>query len=625
MATKATVFNSKNGINYPSPFLDIASTYTPPVMKEMFKWTRYFYYSSSIISPIAFKLSEYPVTGLNYTGGEEKDLKFILDRSIKLKTKQVEINLDYHVFGNSFVSIHWPMRRFLQCPSCKNKVSVKKINYKWKNMEFWAKCKSDKCSYDGKMKIVDENVKLKREVRLIRWSPFYIDIDWNPITDRHIYTYTIPKKIMQKIRTGNKSYIEDMPEVFIEAVKNKKKIEIDQNNIYHFKRPNIADEDMGWGMPVMLPVMKDMFFLNVLKKGNEAISLGHIIPWRIVYPSTGSGQELPYVNQNLGQWRSKVEGEIKKWRRDPNHISIMPLPAGAQSVGGDAKMLTTFQEEKAIKSDIAGGMGVPLELIFGSMNWTGSSVSLRILENHFIKNRSQHDDFIQEFLVPKIKHYFGIKDANVSQKDFKMADDIQFKSLVGNLMQAGKVSTEDYLKELGFDYKEQIKKMSKETDMEAEVLQKRMKHQAITQNMVNRLNAIAQQKFQSYMQENQGAPQAATQGGQGEAPGGAQGPVEPQEGDPGLMQQGGVPSEAGGPDEVALDIPTLVVSWASNIAKLPRGERDRALKRMAATSPETAKAVKKEVSRLRKGIEDMKIQTVSQPEQKPPRSNAAGI
>jgi len=626
MPTNNSLVNVKNQIKYPTPFFDIASTYTPQTMKEMFRWTRFFYYSSSLISPIIFKLSEYPVTGLIYDGQGKDTMEFLCEKSIGIKTKLVETNLDYNVFGNSFVSIFFPFRRFLQCPKCKNKKSIKKIKYQWKRMEFIAVCKEKGCTFAGPFKIIDEPVKIKREVRLIRWSPFNIEIDWNPVTDEHVYTYYLSGKVKKEIKKGNKLYIEGMPKLFLDAAKANKPIQLDNKNLYHRKRPNIADADMGWGMPVILPVLKDLFFLNVLRKGNEAVSLGHVVPWRIIYPSAGADGN-PYANSDLGSWKSQVEREVKKWRRDPNHISIMPLPAGFQNFGGDGKMLMTHQEEKLVQQSIAAGVGMPLELLFGSMSWSGSNVSLRILENHFINTREGNDNFISDFLIPRLSSYFNINKTSVMQKDFKMADDIQFKNLIERLTTAGKVSTSDFLDELGYDYDEQLKKIEEEIDMEFEVMSKRVKYQTITQNMAQRLQVIAQKRMENEGlkfegQGGEGQP-AEGQPAEGQPPKDGQQPQAGDQGsangaDPGAGQgQGDVPPGGG-----SVDIPSLIIYWAGNIAKLPPGEQGRAIKRIAQTSPETAKAVEQEMKKLTKGIEQ---NDKPLPEQRPPRSKSSPI
>src|SRR5271166_3899314 len=65
-ATTRGRINGSNiqGVNYPSPFFDIAHTYLPVTVKQLFKWCRYYFLTQSLINAVVFKLAEYPVTDL---------------------------------------------------------------------------------------------------------------------------------------------------------------------------------------------------------------------------------------------------------------------------------------------------------------------------------------------------------------------------------------------------------------------------------------------------------------------------------------------------------------------------------------------------------------------------------
>ena len=51
-----------SGVNYPSPFFDIAHTYMPVTVKNLLKWCRYYFLVNPLINATVFKLSEYPIT-----------------------------------------------------------------------------------------------------------------------------------------------------------------------------------------------------------------------------------------------------------------------------------------------------------------------------------------------------------------------------------------------------------------------------------------------------------------------------------------------------------------------------------------------------------------------------------
>src|SRR5579862_6533299 len=52
------------GVNYPSPFFDVAHTFLPTTIKQLFKWCRYYFLTNPLINATVFKLSEYPVTDI---------------------------------------------------------------------------------------------------------------------------------------------------------------------------------------------------------------------------------------------------------------------------------------------------------------------------------------------------------------------------------------------------------------------------------------------------------------------------------------------------------------------------------------------------------------------------------
>jgi len=171
---------------------------------------------------------------------------------------------------------------------------------------------------------------------------------------------------------------------------------------------------------------------------------------RSVFPSS-QGNLDPFTQLNLGQWRANVEEQILKWRRDPNHLGVFPVPIGYQSLGGDAKMLMLTPELQYLEESIINSLGVPVEFIKGGSTWTSSSVSLRIVENHFLTYRESITEFLNYFVVPKVKYFLGYPDVHIRLKKFKMSDDIQAKELLLQLSAQGKIPDSYVLEEFGID------------------------------------------------------------------------------------------------------------------------------------------------------------------------------
>ena len=104
-------------------------------------------------------------------------------------------------------------------------------------------------------------------------------------------------------------------------------------------------------------------------------------------------------------------------------------------------------EIDTVTNQVLAGMGVPNEFIFGGLQWSGASVSLRMLENQFINYRTMMQQVL-DWVVENIVTYFGYPSISVKMQNFKMADDIAQKQVVIGLAQTQVLSNETMLNEI---------------------------------------------------------------------------------------------------------------------------------------------------------------------------------
>jgi hypothetical protein len=169
---------------------------------------------------------------------------------------------------------------------------VKDCNYYFRNFEFYWQC--PKCRHHAPAKVSDRYIKSSKGIRLLRWNPEDVDIRYNDLNGEYTYYYEIPVQLKNDIIMGKKHIVEEVPQVFIDALRKRKAVVFSKDNIFHFKRPTLAGQDRGWGTPLLLPVLKDAFYLQILKKSQEAIALEHIVPLRVLFPQAGSATSDPY-------------------------------------------------------------------------------------------------------------------------------------------------------------------------------------------------------------------------------------------------------------------------------------------------------------------------------------------
>lgn len=451
-------------LQYPNPFFDLSRHYFPKTVKTLFKYCRIYFYQNEFIHNVIMKLAEYPVTDFIYDDIQDetvrKNYEQLLDHYLNLKSFLIEVGLDYFTYGNCIISANMKFKRFLECPICKHQEPGENLKLSWINYEFVGKCPA--CTADRvQFSIQDRYLKSPKYLKFIKWAPENINIDYDDLTGEARYFYTMNDKTNKAIREGKMDVLLRVPKIFIDAIKKSKKIELDPRNLFHLKRPTLSEEDQGWGKPVLLPTMKMLWYMQTLRRGNEAIVSDHLIPMRSMFPAQTQNLD-PFTQLNLGQWRSQVEDQILKWRRDPNAIAVFPVPIGYQSLGGDARVLMVTPELKYLEESIINALGVPIEFIKGGSTWTSSSVSLRIVENHFLTYREELDKLMNYFIIPKVRYFLGYPPVTVSFKKFKMMDDVQTKEVMLQMAQLNKISDTTLLTEFGLNAVEERENRRKE-------------------------------------------------------------------------------------------------------------------------------------------------------------------
>jgi len=507
------------GVKYPSPFFDLAHTYLPSSVKQLFQWCRYFYLTNPLIATVVNKLAEYPITDLvidtNNKGLKDKWQGFF-DDDIFLQPSLIDIGLFYTCYGNALISLSFPFVKWLKCEKCKHEVQAKEATYQFRGCKFRLTCK--KCDHQGVAEVRDQSLSTTFGSRLILWNPEDIDIQYNDLTGETVYYYTLPAHLKSAIRVGRREVVDRSPQVYIDAVRLNKSVVLDADNVYHLRRPSIFTGRLnrGWGTPLLMPVLKDTFYLQLMKKAQEAVLLERMLPLNVISPASAAPGVNPYELTNLDDWRTHVMGEIMKWRRDPLYIPVMPLPLNHQVIGGDGRALLLNNEMRQISDVIVAGIGCPPELVYGGLSWSGSNVSLRILENQFLRYLSGMLRFIKVFLIRRTAAHLGWPAVDARFKPFKMADDIQRKAFMLQANQAKLVSDTTMREEMDLSPDGEDSLLKSEVKRRLESMEEQQMAEAQIAGKASVLSAKYEARAQMALAEEQ---QQMSQGSYGSAQG----------------------------------------------------------------------------------------------------------
>ncbi len=565
-------FMHHSSLRYPSPFLDLASFYLPKSVKEQFHYCRYYYKTSPVINPIVRTLSRYPITEI-IVREEDLGVKAFWDNYInyvlKLRPFCISVNLDYYTYGNAFVYIYYPIQKVLRCKNCRREERIEDAKYRFRSLKYEMSCKVCGVIYQ-EAEVKDYEKKSANDIRLIRLNPELIDIDTCPLTGRTDYFYTLPRYLRNEIVIGKRHIVESINDIYIDSLRKQRRLKLSDVKIFHFSRPSISEQETtGWGEPMITPVLKSSYYTQVLRKAQEAIMHSSIVPLRFVFPQPGDSQAnaSPYNAVNLLRWTNTLKTELVKWRRDPNHVGIVPLPVGHQVVGADGKALTLFNELEICFNEICNGMGVPLELYKGGLSWSGSNMSLRLMQNDFLNNRTDMYNFCENFVLKNIASFLGKNPPKIEFAKFKMADDLQRSALENQLFQQQLISGETVVTGMDYDFVEEKKRIKNEQQDMRIIQRDNMLFQARAQGQAQNVQMVLQAQGQKASMAAQAQPQAQAQQPQNPIP----------------EEQGASPIQDEAP---GMDVNAIASQYKTEVAKLNPLDKQNMMTALRMTSPD---------------------------------------
>jgi hypothetical protein len=494
-----------NGVDYPLRFFNMMHFQRPKTLNEVFKWCIILNESHGLLDRITDTMARYPVTNCIVTGdiGENAFWATHLNEELCIQNELVQNGKDYYTFGNCIVSIVPPFKRYLVCPKCnsyKNHCinednSDDKVNWKFSNFQFIAKCRNKDCKYHGVMEVKDELLtgdEFVKNVKIQRWPIQNIKVRDLSIAGKKRIYYKIEDKYKKPILAGDKFVTANVPYTFILACKQHKSatIELPSGLTFHYKYESITEPEWeGLSKPFFFSAWKDIFMSFILRKAQECIASDHLIPNRFIFPTATPGGQDPLSKIDGSAWVSTVTTQLKRQQNDPNEIGVVPFPVGYQALGGQGKAMSLREEIELQDRRILTQMGIPPELIYGGMTWSGSNISLRMLENLFLYYIHSHNHFLK-FYVNYVSRVANIKaPSKVLLSPFKMADDIQQMNALSALGAQGRISETTALSQVGhgINLQQEADQAEKDADNIKRILRSR---QMITTEVTNEINKV---------------------------------------------------------------------------------------------------------------------------------------
>jgi len=589
-----------SGPNYPDPFLDIASLSIPNNFRSVLYWCEYIYsvfgtYRMAMERIISYFLTDIEI--LN-TGDDERQkwLKFLYG-PLNILSEVQALMRDRMCYGNAFASLMVPFARWLTCkkPGCGFSVPLKQVaqqpalHFEFSLPEFIFTCPV--CKHRGPAQVVDRPDDLESKIRIKRWSPHEIELLADPYTHQIAYLWRIPEDYKRQLRQGHLFYLERVPLPVLEAVAKNQMFRFHDDMIFHLKEPTLSGiVNRGWGIPRILTNFRQIWYIQVLRRFNEAIALDYVIPFRVITPapatgSTGKGgmPTDPLLFYNGVDFRAQVQNMIRRRRRDPASLNVLPFPVQYQIFGADANHLAPRELLDQALETLLNDAGTPVELYNGTLQLQVAPVALRLFESVWCHLIHDTNRFLQ-WLVQQVAQVLSWEPAEARLRRISIADNLEKQMMAAQLMMSQQLSATTVLRDMGFDWQQEQKQIAQESQFQARL-------QARTQEEMEQAGfaqQIAKAQPQSAQAPPGGAPPGAPPGGMPPPPGGA---PPPGAADPSLMG-GAMGTSMQGPvsnyiaslppnvPQTPQDMLAVAESLAQELLGMPESAKDSELRKL---------------------------------------------
>lgn len=531
--TSSPFFNRGAGTTYSEsafsdPFNDYATTQMPTTMRSALWWSEYIWQVQGTYRMAMERIVSYFLTDVEI-GGEASDeeknkYRDFLDQQLHVVNFLGQALRDRLCYGNAFVSVMVPFRRYLQCPRTGDLYPLKEV-YEQRvfqfqftgDFEFVATC--PRTGWRGPWHVIDKPREESDNLILKRWNPHEIELLHDPATDEVAYLWRIPEYYKRMLREGNLFHLERASRQVLEAVKHNKLFRFNATAIHHMKEPTLAGiRNMGWGIPRSLVNFRQIWYVQVLRRYNEAIALDYIIPFRLITPGTsgssnsgGFSMNDPVSIYNMGDFRSQVRGMLNRRRRDPAALQMLPFPVNYQVLGGDAKQLVPTELMQQGYETLLNESGAPAEFYTGSLTVQAAPIALRLFEATHRQLVTDANSLLQ-WIVTTISRIMSWETVEATLKRVTVADDMQKQMSALQLMMGQQLSGTSGLAAIGYNWETEQKRIADEARKQQELQarqQEEMEQAGFAQQIAKGMNPAAPQQGAAPQGGGQPAGQAA--------------------------------------------------------------------------------------------------------------------
>ncbi len=468
-------------LTFPDPFCDYSSTAMPRTWRDALQWCQFIVMRNpelrqAIKRIVAFFMTEIDIGG-DVGDVEKQQYKDYLNDHANIMSVLSSGGADYITYGNSVSSAVFPFKRSVACrnPNCRHEaplsvvMKLKEYAYKWSLPDVSATCPY--CKYSGVWDMHDRKGSSADDLNVKRWPPVEIDLMHCPISDARGHIWRIPGYYKDQIRRGDAHQLVRCPKLVLQAIANNNNIEFDPAYVHHFAEPTLCGvENRGWGFPSMLTLVPQAWYVQVLRRTNEAIGLDFVFPFRLITPaprntSGASMGEAPIFGADMQHFNAQVRGMLGRRRMDPTAWHSLPYPVQYQALGGEASQMVSDKLLEQGIDHLLNALGLPAEYYRASLTLQTAMPAMRVIQSTWIH---MWTGMVRQlnWLVRKISAEYSWDEVTATLIKPSHADDMNIQLAKLQLMAQDAISQRSGLQGVGMDFEEETdRKLSEQRYM----------------------------------------------------------------------------------------------------------------------------------------------------------------
>lgn len=509
---------SPNAKPFVTPWLDYATVAVPDNHELVMWWAQYMWLTDGNYRTAMERVASHFMTTLEFPDlepDEESAWKDLFLNHLNYRRELTPTAHDLLCYGNSFVSLYLPFKRFMRCKTCNVEQPIDRVDYR---LEYrihdpyvvWHRTRNCfRCNDGAPYEVIDRRDPDLSRVRLNRYDPADIELAQNAFSLRKDIFWKIPEETRRDLLSKSRIHIDDTPLEVLEAVAVGGRLRFDEDMILHQDEQTISGvRTRGWGIPRSISNFRTAWLQQLTNKLDQAVAIDYTMGMRVISPSPTPGGQDPMVTTGMENFASRINNMVQTHRNNPTTYHTSPYPLEYQFLGGEGAQLLPPEKLKFRQQEYLSQLGVPLEYHQMSMQTQAAPMALRLFEAYWQSIPALYNRIL-DWITDILSKAYGLESTTVVMQKTTIADDMERKAVLLQLMSANQLSPDTALQPFGVDAHEEVKKVLRHQDYVARIQQEYDEREMKRQEM-GALRGMTMQPTPSTMAEQQ---MAAQQGG----------------------------------------------------------------------------------------------------------------